>query len=189
MSDPVTALGGMTADSFADIAEQPPRGMVLLRGDLSSAPVQRAAAEVAGVTVPAPNRFEGEMPALCWMAPDELLLLCDYDEAAAKVAALAEALQGVHHLALDVSDARAVFRVTGLDAREALAKLTPADMSPAAVPPGTFRRTRMAQVPAAIRALDDTAFEILCFRSVAQYMADLLISAAIPGSEVGYWQT
>lgn len=187
MSEPVAALGGASFEGFVRIVEQPPRGMVAIRGDLGAEAVQRAVGEVAGVHLPAPNRFEGDMPALCWMSPDELLLLCDYDEAGAKIDALTDKLAGVHHMAVDVSDMRAVFRVEGLDAREALAKLTPADMAPGAFPPGTFRRTRLAQVAAAVRALDDDTFEVLCFRSVAQYMLDLLSAAAMPGSEVGYF--
>ncbi|MEO9629184.1 MAG: sarcosine oxidase subunit gamma, partial [Sulfitobacter sp.] len=52
-----------------------------------------------------------------------------------------------------------------------------------------FRRTRMGQVPAAFWLREDGVFEVICFRSVAQYMFDLLSVAAQPGSEVGHFQT
>lgn len=50
-----------------------------------------------------------------------------------------------------------------------------------------FRRTRLAQVPAALRMVDDETFEVICFRSVAQYVFDLLKVAGQPGSEVGFF--
>ena len=50
--------------------------------------------------------------------------------------------------------------------------------------PGMFRRTRLAQVPAALWMTEDDSFQIICFRSVAQYVFDLLCVAAQDGSKV-----
>ena len=102
---------------------------------------------------------------LAWMSPDELLVLCPYAEVGARLANLQKALAKAHALAVDVSDARAVFRVSGPSTREVMAKLCPVDLSPGAFEPGTIRRTRMAQVPAAFWMEDDDAFRIICFRS------------------------
>ena len=68
-----------------------------------------------------------------------------------------------------------------------MAKLAPVDVSPNAFLAGTFRRTRMAQVPAAFWMQDEGTFEVICFRSNAQYMFDLLKVAAQPGSGVDYF--
>jgi len=84
-----------------------------------------------------------------------------------------------------VSDARASFRLEGQHAREVLAKLCPVDLALDAFVEGMFRRTRMAQVPAAFWLCEDEAFQIVCFRSQARYVFDLLCVAAQPGSEVG----
>ena len=43
----------------------------------------------------------------------------------------------------------------------------------------------MAQVPAAYWMLDEETIDIVCFRSVAEYVFGLLEDAAEPGSEVG----
>ena len=94
-------------------------------------------------------------------------------------------LEGAHALVADVSDARSVFTVAGMGAREVLAKLTPADVSPDAFGAGMVRRSRLAQVPAAFWLQDDDT--IICFRSVAGYVLDLLSSAAAPGGEVKYF--
>ena len=85
---------------------------------------------------------------------------------------------------MDVSDARASFHVSGPHAREVMAKLAPVDLAPAKFTEGMFRRTRMSQVPAAFWLTDAETFQIVCFRSHAAYMFDLLKTAAMPGSAV-----
>ena len=97
------------------------------------------------------------------------------------MAALAEALKGEHHLAADVSDARAVFRVEGDKADQVLAKLSPVDFD--TLEPGELRRSRAAQVAAAMWA-QDGGFTLVCFRSVAVYVMGLLTHSAQPGSEL-----
>ncbi len=186
MSEPVTALRGALSDSgIATVAEAPLQGMITLRGDLGAAAVKKAAKAVAGLTIPEPGAAHVDGGAgLCWMSPDELLILCPYTEVATRLEALRKALAKSHALAVNVSDARAMFTLSGAHAREVLAKLCPVDLDPAAFGPGAFRRTRMSQVPAAFWMRDDGTFQIVCFRSQAQYVFDLLTVAAQPGSEV-----
>jgi sarcosine oxidase, subunit gamma len=94
---------------------------------------------------------------------------------------LAKSLAGEHHLAVDVSDARAVFRVEGLRSDQVLMKLSPVDL--AGLAEGELRRTRTAQVAAAFWAADG-GYSVVCFRSVAEYVMGLLSHAAMPGAEV-----
>lgn len=185
MSEPVSALNKAGFDGIAHVQEIGLQGMITLRGNLAAKDLKAAASAVAGVAMPGVNEAncEGER-GLCWMSPDELLVLCPYDVVQANTAQLQQALTGTHALAVNVSDARAVFRVSGPVAREVMAKLCPVDLSPAAFSPGMFRRTRMAQVPAAFWMVDEQTFQIVCFRSVAQYVFDLLSVAAQPGSAV-----
>ncbi len=190
MSEPTNALGGVRYDGIAMIEEAGPRGMVTLRGDLDAPAFQKVAIGVAGVAFPARRAIvlDGDR-GLAWMSPDELLLMMPYEAAGDAVAALGERLGDAHHLAVDVSDARAVFRVSGgAAAREVLAKLCPVDLSPAAFEPGQIRRTRAAQVPVAFWMADDDSFDLVCFRSVARYVFDLLSTAAAPGGTVGYFR-
>ncbi|WP_300056117.1 sarcosine oxidase subunit gamma [uncultured Roseobacter sp.] len=186
MSEPVTALGGVASDAgIAAIAEAPLQGMITLRGDLSASAVKKAAKAVSGVDLPGAGavQMDGES-GLCWMSPDELLVLCPYAEAAERLERLQTALAKTHALAVNVSDARASFTVSGPRAREVMGKLCPVDLAPDRFTPGIFRRTRMAQVPAAFWMNDTERFRIVCFRSQAQYVFDLLTVAAQPGSEV-----
>ncbi len=115
------------------------------------------------------------------MSPDEYLIVLPYPEVAAALTAIGTALKGQHHLAVDVSDARAVFRVEGAKAAQVLQKLSPADLTQLA--PGELRRTRAAQVAAAFWAEGD-GYTLVCFRSVAGYVMGLLTHSAMPGSEL-----
>jgi sarcosine oxidase subunit gamma len=88
-------------------------------------------------------------------------------------------LAKTHHLAADVSDARAVFRVTGPKSAQVLAKLCPVDFDTLA--PTELRRTRAAQVAAALWA-EDGGYTLVSFRSVAGYVMGLLQHSAQAGS-------
>jgi sarcosine oxidase subunit gamma len=188
MSEPVSPLGGATFEGLARITELPPRGMVTLKGDLSSAKLRTAAAKLAGVDFPGPRGAAlGQERALLWMAPDEVMVLLPRAEAAEGAATLARALSGTHHLAVDVSDARCLFRLEGAGAREVLSKLTPADLHPDAFGPGEVRRTRLGQVAAAFWMPGPESVEIVAFRSVARYVFDLLANAAAPDARVEYF--
>jgi sarcosine oxidase subunit gamma len=187
MSEAVSALKGAAFDGYVRVSEVGLRGMVTLRADLSDAKVKAAVKKLAGVDLPGVRKIalKGGRGA-GWMSPDELLILVPYGEAGAAVAALSKALVGVHHLSADVSDARAAFRVEGKAAREVMAKLSPTDLAPDHFGEGELRRTRLAQVAAAFW-IEDGGFTVVCFRSVAAYVFELLKLSATPGGEVGLW--
>ena len=187
MSEPVSALKGAEfAAGIAHVSELGPRGMITLRGDLSARGFTKVVSAVAGVAVPDVRQctLDGTN-GIAWMSPDEVLVMCAYAEAAQKAASLSEKLAKLHALCANVSDARAVFEVRGPNAREVMAKLAPVDLHPAQFTTGMFRRTRIAQVPAAFWMPEEDVFHIVCFRSVAEYVFDVLSVAAQPGSEVG----
>ncbi|MBL3568789.1 sarcosine oxidase subunit gamma [Rhodovulum sp. BSW8] len=185
VSAPVSALGGFRGDGLARIEEGPLQGMIALKGDLADAKIRNAATGVTGIDLPGPleGTIEGDR-GLAWMAPDELLLFVPYAEVSRTMGTLGRALRARHATVADMSDARAVFRLYGTGGREVLARLTPADMAPAAFRPGSFRRTRLAQVPAAIWCESNDRFGVICFRSVAVYVRDLLAAAtAAPSAD------
>ncbi len=181
----VSALQGASfTDGIAEVHELGLHGMITLRGDLSDKKLIKAVKAIAGA-MPKPREivFKGDQGA-AWMSPDEVLLICAHSDALSTIRALNKALKGTHFLAANVSDARAVFEVSGAHAREVLAKLAPVDFAQGAFEQGMFRRSRLAQVPAAFWMHDEDRFRIVCFRSVAEYMFDLLSVAAQAGSEV-----
>ncbi|KAF0676703.1 sarcosine oxidase subunit gamma [Profundibacterium mesophilum] len=188
MSERVTPAAGGRNGALRIMGPES-RGMVTLRADLADETIAAALGDVLPLGVPGrrEGRHDGAKGAL-WMSPDELLLLCERDGAGALVARIGEALDGLHHLVADMSDARAVFTLEGEEYREVLAKLGPADMSPRGLAHGEVRRTRLGQIPAALWLRGDTRAEVICFRSVAGYLHDLLWQAAAPGGRVGYFQ-
>ena len=181
MSNPVSPLGGASFDGFAKIREIGPLGMITLRAKAGTKGLDKAIKAVTGCAVPAQRRIEvSGAKAAGWMSPDEYLLVVDYAEVGRALEQIATHLKGQHHLAVDVSDARAVFRIDGEKADQVLRKLSPVDFD--RLEPGELRRSRAAQVAAAFWQ-DDAGFTLVCFRSVAAYVMGLLSVSAKPGSE------
>lgn len=190
MSEAVSALNNAYAKGAITVQEVGPQGMITLRGDLSDATFAAAVTQVTGASVPGQRKItHAGAKSVAWMSPDELLILLPYAEVGAAVSSLNTALAGTHFLAVNVSDARALFRVTGKSAevREVIAKLAPADLSPDAFAPGDIRRTRLAQVAAAFWLVQEGEANLVCFRSVARYAFDLLATSAVAGP-VGFFR-
>ena len=188
MSEPVLPLGGASYSGLVTVSEHGPIGRVTVRGDLSSDAMKTAIKDVMGADVPGQRKVSGDGDkCVIWMSPDELLLICGYAEAGGVVDALNEKLAGEHMLAVNVSDARAAFRLKGAHVRDVLGKLAPVDLDPAVFGIGEVRRTRLAQVAAGFWLLDQETAQIFCFRSVSEYMFNLLKTVSDPQSAVGYY--
>jgi sarcosine oxidase subunit gamma len=186
MPDAVSALSGALSAGAVAVHDTGLRGMVTLRADLSATATGKAVKAVTGLRVPGQRAAvlqEGR--GVLWMSPDEVMLLVPYEAAAGAVAGLSAALAGTHHLAVDVSDARAIIAIEGPGCREVLAKGAPVDLASSAFGPGMIRRTRLGTLAVAFWMTGPDAFEVMCFRSVAQYVFDWLETAARPGSLPG----
>ena len=183
MSNAVSALQGAVAPGEVTIREAGLQGMITLRGDLSNAKLKSACKAVTGAAFPEMGKatMAGEN-AICWMSPDEALLLVPHGDVAEGIAKIDKALKGQHYLAKNLSDARALIFVEGTFGREVMAKLAPVDLHPASYGVGDFRRTRLGQVAAAFWMKDDDTFAVICFRSVADYTFRLLATSAKGGA-------
>ena len=191
MSEAVSALAGAAFSGVVLLEDTGPAGMVTIRGDLADAAFAKAVKSACGVALPGQRQsVTAKGRRLLWMSPDELMLVCAHDEADSMAGALGAALKGQHHLAVNVSDARVLFRLSGEDGalREVLAKLTPADMRASHLPVDEVRRTRLAQVAAAFWFEAEGEARLVAFRSVAKYVFDLISTAAAPGGEVGHFR-
>ena len=161
--------------------------MVTLRGDLAGPALAAAVASrhrLRRCRRCAGSRFAGDATASAWMSPDELMLfVAPVRGAGDGRRGSRAALAGVHHLAVDVSDARVLFRARRAPARARCwprARRSTSRPRPSA--PGDFRRTRLGQVAAAFWMPAPETFDLICFRSVAGFVADWLANAARPGS-------
>lgn len=188
----VSALEGAEATGCVTVREMGLQGMLTVRADLSSKVVKAAVKALTQVAIPKPRRVSISKGAgVAWMSPDELLILLPYTKAVEASEALKKALEGTHALVENVSDARAVFTVSGPDARDVMAKLAPVDLSDESFAKGEIRRSRLAQIPAAFwmsgGRTPQAEITIVVFRSVAQYAFDLLSNAS-SGGAVNYYR-
>jgi heterotetrameric sarcosine oxidase gamma subunit len=78
---------------------------------------------------PLTSSNSGDMSFL-WMGPDEWMLVTPPGDALERSSAARQALAGLHHQLVDVSDYYAVLQIAGENARELLMKLTTLDMHP-----------------------------------------------------------
>jgi sarcosine oxidase subunit gamma len=168
------------------VQQEAPQGMITLRGDPGV--LAGAVLTVTGASMPEVRRLaRGEAGAVAWMAPDEVLVMVPFAQIDSSLAALEAALAGEFALVADFSDARAIFELRGAAWREVLARLCPVDFAPDHFGPGDIRRTRAAQVAAAVWCDAPDLARVMCFRSVAKYMHDLLCNAAHPAGETGLY--
>jgi sarcosine oxidase subunit gamma len=187
MSDAVSVMNGAEFAGAVTVREAGLRGMVTLRADLSDETVAAAVKSVTGLALPKPRQVkDGKKGGVAWMSPDELMLFMAYDAADDAVARLDAALDGVHHLAVNVSDARATFTLEGAGLRQVLAKGSPADLSAKGLPEGEIRRSRIGQIAAAFWLSGPETATVVCFRSVGAHMFAWLSTAAeadtLPGT-------
>lgn len=179
MSEAVSVMQGAEFGGAVTVADAGLRGMITLRGDLKDEKIAAAVKSAVGLAMPKQRGIkEGTKGAVAWMSADELMLFVPYQAAAATVEKLEKALKGVHHLAVNVSDARAMFTLSGAGTREVIAKGAPADLSPDALKTGEIRRTRIGQIAAAFWLSDEETMNVVCFRSVGEHMFNWLSVAA-----------
>lgn len=188
MSNAVSAVQGASFKGSISVKDAGLQGMITLRGDLGSDALTKAVKAAVGVAVPGVGKINtGKKGSAAWMSPDELFLMLDYASADAAVAKLDKALAGSHALAVNVSDARAVFNLEGAAIRDVLAKGSPANLSTDALGIGTLRRTRLGQLPVAFWLGSDTTATVICFRSVGEHVFNWLKTAAQKGTSPKYY--
>ena len=156
------------------------RGMIDLRGLASDRKFLAAAKSVLGIDLPRTPRTSvswGDIK-LLWLSIDHWLILCPGARTAELLASLRKALTGLHSLAVDVSDMRAVLRLEGDGLREVLMKGCSLDLLGGEYKAGTVRRMRYAEIAALLHVVEDTVFDIYVFRSYADYAWDFILRTA-----------
>jgi sarcosine oxidase subunit gamma len=178
-TSPLAGAAAATGLSVS-LREIPDRGMIDLRGLASDPAFMAAARDVLGVDLPITPRTSvswGDVKVL-WLSVDQWLILSTRTKSAELLASLRAALQGIHSLAVDVSDMRAVIRMEGEGSREVLMKGTSLDLLSGDYGAGTCRRMRFAEIAALLHVVEDDIFDIYVFRSYAHYAWDFLLATA-----------
>lgn len=127
-----------------------------LRGQTDA--VSRLLSKAHGLPFPAPGALHATGTArIAWSGLDQALLM----------GIAPEADLASHAALVDQSDAWAHLVLDGPATRDVLARWVPMDLSPAACPPGSARRTLLGHMPALILHEGGDRFELLVFRSMA----------------------
>ena len=156
-------------------------GMISLKGDLADKSFKKIITENLNLSLPnARNVSTSNNISIIWMAPDELLVLVDYDQIDQYVKSLEKNLDGQHYLLANVSDARVIFNLKGKGVCEVLAKGTPADMSVFEV--NDVRRSRIGQLAAAFWMVKDD--EIILDRTITKGRKKEIIDITAPVRKV-----
>ncbi|MFO1034550.1 MAG: sarcosine oxidase subunit gamma family protein [Hyphomicrobiales bacterium] len=184
-----TALAHKPAASntYVEMREISERGMIDLRGLATEKKFMAAAKGVLGVDLPKAPRTSatwGDIKVL-WLSPDQWLISCPRGKAQELANDLTAALAGIHSLAVNVSDMRAIIRLEGERVREVVMKGSTLDLTDGSYTPGTVRRMRFAEIAALLHIVEDKVIDIYVFRSYAHYAWDFIAKAARKGSEVG----
>ena len=168
---------------YVKVSEKTAAGMLTVRGDFRSSKFQTSFAKAVGAKFPKEREVILARNNVAWMSPDELLILCDYADVSSLNQNLKMELKDQHHMLVNVSDARALFEVSGSGIREVIAKLAPVNIATLEI--GEIRRTRFSQIAGAVWLTSETSLSVICFSSVADYMFNLLKTSSMPNSKVG----
>ncbi len=189
MSDPQheTALGSIVNLSSAaglvvEMSEIKDRGMIDLRGHLSDRKFAQAAKKVLGADLPKAPRTSVSKGGLVilWLSIDQWLVTCPLGKTTKLLGDLNKALDGIHSLAVDMSDARSIIRLTGNGGREVMMKGAPVDFLAPDMIKGMVRRLRFGEIAGMVHIVDDRpdTLDLYVFRSYADFAWDWLAKTA-----------
>ena len=141
-----------------------------LRGD-GTEEFRKAASEALRLALPERpcTTMRNATTAIHWLAPDEWLIVAPPGEEAEIERRLREAASAPGAAITDVTGAHILLNLTGPQAREALASLTPYDLHPRNFPPGRCVQTTLAKAQALIATTAADTFEIIVRRTYAHY--------------------
>lgn len=156
------------------------RGHINLRGDAADARFAAAAERALGAALPtAPNttRVAGDI-VVCWLGPDEWLVVAPGEREPQIVDALRAGLDGVHSSVTAVTGGQTILELRGANVRDLLAKGSPFDLHSPSFREGACAQTHLAKAAVLLRPLGHDAMEVIVRRSFADYLHDWLETAA-----------
>jgi len=182
LADKTVKAGSIGLEAIDD------RGMIDLRGLAGDTEFFKAASKALGFDLPTNPRSsagKGETTAL-WMSVDQWLITCPRTGTTELVEVLGKALDGIHAMCTDVSDARSIIRLTGNSARHVLMKGAPVDLTTDEYVKGYVRRLRFAELAAMVHIVseDEDVLDLYVFRSYASYVWDWLVETSRGSSRI-----
>ena len=171
------------------IEERSDVGMIDLRILPDDTESLAAAQRVLGIALPGEARTStaGDGFTCLWFSVDQWLVTCDRTRTQEFTKSLSKALEGHFASVTDVSDMRAVIRLTGDAVRQVLMKCMSIDILSKEIRPGYVRRVNFGEIAGALRMVSNEpdCFELYVFRSYASYALDWLEEAARESAAIG----
>ena len=177
----------VTANTIVDLAsisitEKPFYNQYILRGLADDAAFTNAVKTILGVDLPreANTRVNADGLLVCWMSPDQWLLVTNNSEHEDKFSMLFGALQDVYASINDVSSGQTIITIKGEKALEVISKGTTLDVHPDVFKPGQCAQVVFAKTNVLIYPISlDTPFEydLIVRRSFADFLGRWLINA------------
>ena len=147
-------------------------GHINLRGDAGNAAFKKAAEKTLGQELPVqPNSLTRADHCVCWLGPDEWLVMTPAETAPALVEELQQALDGQHVAVNELSGGQVALRLAGVAAREVLAKGCTLDFHPDEFPVGACAQSGVAKASVLIACVTEPdSFDIVVRRSFLDYL-------------------
>jgi sarcosine oxidase, subunit gamma len=125
-----------------------------------------------------PNTFiKSDFNTMCWLGPDEWLLLCDFTKAFSMERKLREALDQTHSAIIDVSHNRSLLKISGEKAAYVLSKGCSINLDETVFTPGTVLQTLLGKTQVILSCTEKNSFELLIRNSFIAYAYEYLSTA------------
>ena len=165
------------------------RGMIDLRGEATSTKFRQAVKSALGVDLPLkPRTSAGNAEVtVFWLSVDQWLVTCPRGQEGSLYEKLTKAVDGLHSLAVDVSDMRCILRLEGSNVREVLMKGSSIDFTAPECKAGFVRRLVFAEIAALAHVVstEPDTVDLYVFRSFADYTWKWIEATAKPGAVIG----
>ena len=170
-----------------EMGERPLLGMINLRAQKNDPVLSPAITKVLGLELPTDvNTVSGRIDGiytLC-LGPDEWLIVTPSNKEQILYSELTQALEQLHTSINLVGESRTLIRLSGLYARNVLAKGCSVDLHPRVFKPGQCAQTILGRSDITVHQVADEAgtnaatYDIIVFRSFAEYVWTWLEDAA-----------
>lgn len=154
-------------------------GHINLRGRVSDNDFRRVAEQELGQPLPVePNTFSVGEHRVCWLGPDEWLVVTPVAAAADLAQRLENALSSCHAAVNDISGGHVALLLEGPGCRDLLARGCTLDLHPRVFRAGDCAQSGLAKANVFIALLDDPpGFMVVVRRSFADYLCRWLAHA------------